>query len=187
MTHVLGGLVRMVRRPGRLPTPADRHGRALPRNPSDHAGNLRHSAACWAPVVRPGWCVGSVTSREGAVDGQGQSRAGRMWRGLVTPPALSSRVPPRSTGSAPALSRAWRLPEQDPGHGTPGLPLCGGSGVPTGIALSGRRMAVSGSSANQGDHADPDQQEPETHQSASRGWWAISGLRRRRAPADQVR
>ena len=32
MTHVLGGLVRMVRRRGRLPTPADRHGRALPRN-----------------------------------------------------------------------------------------------------------------------------------------------------------
>ncbi|MCU0279821.1 MAG: hypothetical protein MUE31_13150, partial [Candidatus Nanopelagicales bacterium] len=63
MTQVLGGLVRMVRRPGCLPTPADRHGRALPRNPSDHAGNLRHSAASRArrvghPAPRSGWFPG---------------------------------------------------------------------------------------------------------------------------------
>lgn len=53
--------------------------------------------------------------------------------------------------------------------------------------VSGRTMAVSGSSANQGDHADPDQQEPETHLSGSPVWWAISGLGHCRAPADQVR
>lgn len=51
---------------------------------------------------------------------------------------------------------------------------------------SGRTVAVSGSSANQSDHADPDQQDPETRQSTYPGWWAISELRRWRA-TDQVR
>ncbi len=76
--------------------------------------------------------------------------------------------------------------EQDSGHRTPGLPLVGGSGAPMGLA-SGRAVAASGSSANSSDGADRDQQDPETRQCASPGWWALSELGHWRPPADQVR
>lgn len=100
MTHVLGGLVRMVRRPGRLPTPADRHGRALPRNGATTPGT------CGTPPrVGPTPTAESRAARSCA-DGFSSARAGTM--GVMSSDDLVDRSLPAVQAARAALVREFR-------------------------------------------------------------------------------